>query len=94
MSRGSGGRWSVEVRVVPKLGVNDPEGDAILGGLRDLGYGGLESLRAGKLFQLVVWAPDAELAGEIATDACERLLANPVIERYVVDVLGPDGEGG
>jgi|SRR5579884_4321040 len=78
--------WVADVIVTPKPGVNDPEGEAIRGGLEALGYAGLRGVRAGRFFQLTVKAPDAETATTEVASMCERLLANPVIETYQVSV--------
>jgi phosphoribosylformylglycinamidine synthase subunit PurS len=74
--------WQAEVIVVPKEGVNDPEGEAILGGLHALGYSGVDRVTAGKLLKLTVNAPDAETARYSVSKMCNQLLANPVIEDY------------
>ena len=49
---------------MPKAGVNDPEGEAIRGGLQSLGYDGVERVRAGKHYRLRLQAADA--AGAVA----------------------------
>lgn len=82
----TGRRWLAEVVVVPKAGVNDPEGHAILGGLRQLGHDEVERVRAGRLFEVAIVAEDARGAKEAAETMCDRLLANPVIESYRVTV--------
>jgi phosphoribosylformylglycinamidine synthase len=85
--RQPGGRtYLVEVLVEPKPGVNDPQGEAIYGGLRSLGYDGVAGVRAGRYFQVTIQAPDLAAATAVAESMCDRLLANPVIERYRVDV--------
>jgi len=93
MTGEAGPRWQVEVVVLPKEGVNDPEGEAIRGGLRGLGYDGVEAVRAGRMFRLVVRAEHAAAAAAAVGEMCDRLLANPVIERYAVGVVGR-AEGG
>ncbi len=67
--------------------VNDPQGLTIRGGLRQLGYGEVESVRAGKYLELRLDAPDAATAESRVQEMCRRLLANPVIEdfRFVVE---------
>lgn len=89
-------RWLADIVVLPKEGVNDPEGEAILGGLRGLEYGGIESVRAGRFFRVALHAASrAEAETEVA-GMCDRLLANPVIEQYRVTVvaLGDRTAGG
>ncbi len=79
--------WRVEVRVLPKEGVNDPQGDAIRSGLHALGFPETGSVRCGRYLLLEVHAPDADAAEQAARRMCDRLLANPVIEAYEVQVL-------
>lgn len=78
------GRWRVEVAVVPKAGVNDPEGEAILGGLSSLGFGEVAAVRAGRLYVLELMAADAAEATDRATRMADQLLANPVIQSFTV----------
>jgi len=78
--------WIAEVIVVPKLGVNDPQGEAIRGGLGSLGYSQVGSVRSGRFFRLEFTAADEDEAHAQATEMCDRLLANPVIETFSVSV--------
>jgi len=80
--------WRAEVIVVPKEGVNDPEGEAILGGLHSLGYSGVDAVTAGRLLKITVNAPDEDSAKRSVAKMCDQLLANPVIEDYQI-VLEP-----
>lgn len=77
-------RFAARVEVTLKSAVNDPQGNAVLGGLRSLGFSGVRSVRVGKLLTLEIEAPDAEAARRQADDMCAKLLANPVIESYSV----------
>jgi len=70
---------------MPKAGVNDPEGEAIRGGLHSLGYSGVERVRAGKHYRLRLDAPAADAARATAEEMAEKLLANPVIQTYVIE---------
>lgn len=70
---------------MPKTGVNDPEGEAIRGGLQSLGYEGVQRVRAGKHYRLRIAAPDAESARASADDMANKLLANPVIQTFVIE---------
>jgi phosphoribosylformylglycinamidine synthase PurS subunit len=81
---GDAGRWAVEVAVLPRAGVNDPEGEAILGGLHSLGFAGVDQVRAGRLFRLELTAATEDDAFVQATAMAERLLANPVIQSFDV----------
>jgi phosphoribosylformylglycinamidine synthase len=78
--------WLANVVVMPKEGVNDPEGEAILGGLHALGHTSVAAVRAGRMLQLRVSAPHVEEAEASVARMCEQLLANPVIESFRIEV--------
>ena len=82
--------YLASIRVMLKPLVNDPQGLAVAGGLRDLGYDGVQSVRVGKRIELTLDAPDAAAAAATAREMCERLLANPVIEDFELDVAEAD----
>jgi phosphoribosylformylglycinamidine synthase subunit PurS len=77
-------QWTADIIVMPKEGVNDPEGEAILGGLHDLGYRSVSRVRSGKRFVVELTASDEAGAREQAVSMADRLLANPVIESFEV----------
>jgi len=74
------------VYVTPKPSVRDPEGETILDGLRQLGFGSLEIVRAGKYFEVVLEADTGEAAEREVDLMCRKLLANPVIEQFRFDL--------
>ncbi len=76
------------VTVTLKSGVLDPQGKAIEGALKSLGIAGVESVRQGKVFDVELAGNDRNKAETALKAACERLLANTVIENYRVEVLG------
>jgi phosphoribosylformylglycinamidine synthase subunit PurS len=75
------------VTVTLKNGVLDPQGKAIEGALRSLGVEGVASVRQGKVFDIDL-APgvDGAKAEAALKQACEKLLANTVVENYRVDI--------
>lgn len=75
------------VTVTLKSGVLDPQGKAIEGALRSLGIEGVGSVRQGKVFDVELDGPDRTAAEAALEAACERLLANPVIETYRVEMV-------
>ena len=75
-------RWRARVFVSLKPVVNDPQGLSIRGGLHQLGYESVESVRAGKFIELTFRAADRAEAERLVGEMCRRLLANPVIENY------------
>jgi phosphoribosylformylglycinamidine synthase len=74
------------VTVTLKAGVLDPQGQAIEGSLKGLGFSGVAAVRQGKVFDLVLDATDEGEARSRITDMCERLLANTVIENYSIEI--------
>lgn len=74
------------VTVTLKAGVLDPQGQAIEGSLKSLGFGGVASVRQGKVFDLVLDGTDIESARLELNSICEKLLANTVIENYAVEI--------
>lgn len=76
----------VEVFISLKEVVNDPQGLAIRDGLHNLGFSAVEGVRTGKYLRLTITAESTEAAESLATGACEKLLANTVIEEYRVSV--------
>ena len=83
-------RFRAQVRVAPKPSINDPEGDTIASALARLGFGDVESVRSGKYFDILLDAPDMSSAEASVRQMCEKLLANPVIERYELQVSATD----
>jgi len=73
-------RWLAEVHVSLRLGIADPEGQTIAGGLRLLGFDGVAEVRSGKLLSLSFDAADRPAAEAAVAEMCRRLLANPVME--------------
>ena len=78
--------FTVEVRVMPRAALLDPQGQAIQHALQALGFGEVASVRAGKHLVLQVQAASREDAAAKARMMCDRLLANPVIEDYECNV--------
>lgn len=74
------------VYVTLKPTVNDPQGLTIRGGLHSLGFGAVESVRAGKYMEIKVDAADRDAAEAQVTEMCRKLLANPVIEDFRFEI--------
>ncbi|CAM5203866.1 phosphoribosylformylglycinamidine synthase [Bosea thiooxidans] len=74
------------VTVTLKNGVLDPQGKAIEGALKSLGIDGVDSVRQGKVFDIELAGADKAAAEAALKAACEKLLANTVIENYRVEI--------
>ena len=75
------------VFVTLKPSVFDPQGKTIADALHSLGYAGVEDVRQGKFFEVELADADAATAKARVTEMADKLLANPVIESYRVEVL-------
>lgn len=74
------------VFVTLKPSVFDPQGQTIAEALHSMGYAGVGDVRQGKYFELELGTETAEQARALASEVADRLLANPVIESYRVEV--------
>ena len=77
---------TIVVDVMPKAELLDPQGKAIEHALGALGFGGVDSVRQGKVFDLVVDGSDKTKAEAEIKAMCDKLLANTVIENYAVEL--------
>ncbi|MCH8745280.1 MAG: phosphoribosylformylglycinamidine synthase subunit PurS [Chloroflexi bacterium] len=71
-----------KVFVTLKPTVNDPQGLTVLGGLKTLGFASVESVRLGKYLEVKINETDRTKAEALASEMCQKLLANPVIEEF------------
>jgi len=78
--------YTVQIKVMPLKELLDPQGKAVMGGLKNLGLGGVEDVRVGKNITLQVNADSADKAKQIAEEAGKKLLANPVMEYFEVSI--------
>ena len=78
--------YTVQVKIMPLKELLDPQGKAVMGGLQNLGLKGVEDVRIEKNITLEVNADSADRAKQIAEEATKKLLANPVMEYFEVDV--------
>jgi phosphoribosylformylglycinamidine synthase len=75
-----------KVFVSLKPSILDPQGKTIAEALHTLGYASVQDVRQGKYFELDVDASTADQALRLASEVADKLLANPVIESYRVEV--------
>ncbi len=87
-------RYHLEVRVKPRPGLLDPQGQAIQHALASLGFAGAEEIRVGKVIDIELRAESPDAAIELGREMCRKLLANPVTEDFQVTVMGGTPVGG
>ena len=74
------------VFVTLKPSVFDPQGRTIAEALHSLGYLGVQDVRQGKYFELDLATGEATEARALAAEVADKLLANPVIESYRIEI--------
>ena len=83
------------VFVTLKPSVFDPQGSTIAGALHSLGFDAVSDVRQGKYFELDLDVGSAGEAEKLAAEVADRVLANPVIESFRVELAaGPAGGRG
>ncbi len=74
------------VHVYLKPGVLDPQGQAVATSLNHLGFEEVTAARQGKFIEIDLDTADAEEAEKRVAEMCDKLLANPVIENYDIEL--------
>ncbi|HET9770116.1 MAG TPA: phosphoribosylformylglycinamidine synthase subunit PurS [Acidimicrobiia bacterium] len=82
--------YEVRIEVGHRPGILDPQGGVIERALPALGYGNVTHVRVGKSIRLVVDAADEAAARAEVDEMCRRLLANPVIEDYTIELMATE----
>ena len=78
--------FTVQVKVMPLKDLLDPQGKAMMGGLQNLGLTSVKDVRIGKHIDLQVEAAGAAEALAVAEEAAKKLLANPVMEVFEIQI--------
>ncbi len=80
-------KFAVHINVMPKEEISDPQGQAVERTLPSLGFSDIQSVRVGKRIEIVLDAADQVAAEQTAVAMCDKMLANPVIEDYELEVI-------
>jgi phosphoribosylformylglycinamidine synthase PurS subunit len=79
--------YNVQIKVMPLKDLLDPQGKAVLGGLQNLGLNNVGDVRIGKHITLQIDANSEDEAKQLAEEASKKLLANPVMEFYEIEMI-------
>lgn len=79
--------YNVQIKVMPLKDLLDPQGKAVLGGLKNLALSTVTDVRVGKHITLQIDANSEAEARQIAEEASKKLLANPVMEFYEIEMI-------
>lgn len=74
--------FTAEINVMPLKELLDPQGKAVVSGLKNLGINEAKDVRIGKHITIKIEADTEQLAKEKVETACKKLLSNPVMEYY------------
>ncbi len=77
---------TARIKIMPKTGILDPQGQVILHSLESLGFQGVDDIRVGKMIEMKLDHPSRAEAERSVAEMCRKLLANPNIESFEVDV--------
>lgn len=75
-------KFKAEIDIMPLKALLDPQGKAVTSGLKNLDLSEIENVRIGKHITLEVEAPSEEAAQEKVQLACQKLLANQLMESF------------
>jgi phosphoribosylformylglycinamidine synthase len=78
--------WRVNVRILPRTGLLDPQGQAVEHALRALDFREASNVHVGKAIALEVDAESRDKAEARVREMCDRLLANPVTEDFEIEI--------
>jgi phosphoribosylformylglycinamidine synthase len=75
-------KFIARINIMPQKALLDPQGRAVTATMKNLNLTGIDNVRIGKHITLEVEAADKQSAEAMVRTACERLLANPVMETF------------
>ena len=75
-----------KISVLLKSGILDPQGKAVLHAIEHLDFKGVKNVRIGKYIEIEFESTDSDRVKKDADEICNKLLANPVMENYIIDI--------
>ena len=80
-------QYTASITIMPHKELLDPQGKAVMNGLENLQITAIQDVRIGKYITLAITADTEEKAAAIAEEAANKLLANPVMEMYDIEIF-------
>jgi phosphoribosylformylglycinamidine synthase len=78
--------YSAKIRITLRKGILDVQGKAVEHALHSMEYPMISDIRIGKYVELSVEAANHEEASRLTDEACKKLIANPIIEDYIIEI--------
>ncbi|MEX2588212.1 MAG: phosphoribosylformylglycinamidine synthase subunit PurS [Actinomycetota bacterium] len=79
-------KFAASIDVMPRAEISDPQGQTVERAMPQLGFEAISAVRVGKRITCTIEAPDEAAARATLAAACEKVLANPVIEDYGLEL--------
>jgi phosphoribosylformylglycinamidine synthase len=83
-------KFIASIDVMPMKEILDPQGKAVLLGLKNLGINSVIDCRIGRHIVMELEAPDQEAAESMVEEACKKLLANLIMEEFSFEVFAAE----
>lgn len=83
--------YLAKIKITLRKSLLDPQGKTVEHSLLSLGFNNIKDTRIGKYIELTIDARSEKDAGEVARHACQKLLANPVMEDFEFEIINPNG---
>jgi len=78
--------YTAKIKVTLRQSILDVQGKAVEHALKNLGYHSIESARIGKYIEVIINEQDRAEAERIGNEISGKLLSNPVMENYSLDL--------
>ena len=85
-------KYVAEIDVMPRAELLDPQGKTVARNMKNVGVQGVKDVRIGKHIRMVIDAADEAHARQIVETACDRLLANAIMETYLYELYPEEEE--
>jgi phosphoribosylformylglycinamidine synthase PurS subunit len=82
--------YKAKIKITLREGILDVQGKTVERALHSIGYENMNSVRIGKYVEMDIDAHDTEEAKTKTAEACEKLIANPIIEDYFIEIEGKE----
>lgn len=83
-------KFVAEIRVMPHKELLDPQGKAVANSMKNLHIEGVEDVRIGKHILMQIEATTEQEAHSLVDQACQQLLANPIMESYTISLTAAE----
>ena len=78
--------YKANIHITRRSSILDPQGKTVRRALRELAYDSIDEVRMGTFVEMWIDEPDEQKAREVAEQACQKLLANPVMEDFEIEL--------